>query len=310
MPVSLLDQSSPSRTPPQRCAVAVDVNGTASASGIGEEVLERALAQLRATGLSAHGSVTCTADQLHRVIQEDPACRVVLVGGDGTLHAALNAPVRPAELALVPTGRANNVARALAIPQDPVAAIALAGSAPAVPIDVLRVETDHSVRYGVEGVSAGLQADARARYSGSNSGDLRAGVAALAAAIRDFHPYSASLCLDGAAPQDPLEAAQVFISNLPLFGFGFRVNPGADPSDGLLELIVIRAQTRRRAVRLLAASYRGTHVNRPEVSVQRVREAAITEPLPLVCDGTPMGVSRASITIDSDRLRLVTPWRP
>ena len=308
MPVNLLNPSPPSQAPPLRCAVAVDVNGTASASGIGEEVLQRALAQLRATGLSAHGSVTCTEDQLHRVIEEDPACRVILVGGDGTLHAAVNAPVRPPELALVPTGRANNVAHALGIPFDPAEAIALAGSAPAVPIDVLRVETPDSVRYAVEGVSAGLQADARARYSGINSGDLRAGVAALAAAIRDYRPYRAFLCLDGVA-QAPLEAAQVFFSNLPLFGYGFRVNPDANPSDGLLESIVIRARNRRQAVRLLVAAYRGTHVNHAAVSVQRVREATIREPLPLVCDGPPMGVSRASVTIDSERLQLVVPWR-
>ena len=303
-----LDPISSPHTPPLRCAVAVDVNGTSSASGIGEEVLQKALAQLRASGLSAHGSVTSSEDQLHRLIQKDPACRVILVGGDGTLHAAVNAPVRPPELALVPTGRANNVARALAIPRDPVAAIALAGSAPAVPIDLLRVETADSVSYCVEGVSAGLQADARARYSGINSGDLRAGVSALAAAIRRYQPYRAALSLDG-VPQDPLDVAQVFFSNLPLFGFGFRVNPDADPSDGLLESIVIRAQTRRQALRLLAASYRGTHVNHAAVSVKRVREAAITEPLPMVGDGTPLGVGRASISIDSERLRLVAPWR-
>ncbi|MGH2967168.1 MAG: acylglycerol kinase family protein [Solirubrobacterales bacterium] len=115
MHTNSLDPISSSDATPLHCAVAVDVNGTASASGIGEEVLQKALAQLRASGLSAHGSVTCTEDQLYRVIEEDPACRVILVGGDGTLHAAVNAPVRPAELALVPTGRANNVARALAI---------------------------------------------------------------------------------------------------------------------------------------------------------------------------------------------------
>ncbi|MGH2980515.1 MAG: diacylglycerol/lipid kinase family protein, partial [Solirubrobacterales bacterium] len=296
-----------SQAPPLRCAVAVDVIGTASATGIGEQVLDEALTQLRASGLSAHGSVTCTEDQLHRVIEEDPACRVILVGGDGTLHAALNAPVPPPELALVPTGRANNVAHAFGIPRDPATAIALAGSAPARPVDLLRVETADSVRYAVEGVSAGLQADARARYSGPNSGDLRAGTAALAGAIRRYRPYRASLSLDG-VPQEPVDAAQVFFSNLPLFGFGFRVNPGADPSDGLLESIVIRARTRRQALRMLAASYRGTHVNHAAVSVQRVGEAAITEPLPLVVDGTPIGVSRASITIDSERLRLVAPW--
>ncbi|MGH2994532.1 MAG: diacylglycerol/lipid kinase family protein [Solirubrobacterales bacterium] len=286
----------------------MDVNGIASATGVGEEVLQNALTQLRGSGLSAHGSVTCTKDELHRVLQEDPACRVILVGGDGTLHAAVNAPVRPPELALVPTGRANNVARALGIPRDPSAAIALAGSAPAHPVNLLRVETAESVRYGVEAVSAGLQADARARYSGMNSSDLRAGVMALAGAIRHYRPYRVSLSLDG-VPQAPIEAAQLFLSNLPLFGFGFRVNPNADPTDGLLESIVIRARTRRQAVRLLAASYRGTHVNHAQVSVQRVHEAAITEPLPLVCDGTPMGVGRASIAIERGRLRLVAPWR-
>jgi diacylglycerol kinase (ATP) len=301
------DTTTPSYAPSPGATTAVVVNGTASATGIGEEVLRDTLADLREHGTSARGYVTRTEDELHRVLAAETARRVVLVGGDGTLHAAVNAPVRPAELALIPAGRANNVAHALGVPVDPAKAAAVAANAPAVAIDLLRLDAGDSDRYCIEGVSAGLQADARARYSGANSSDLRGGVAALAGAIRDYHPYELRMSLDGEA-QTPVEAAQLFFSNLPLFGFGFRVNPEADPSDGKLESILIRARNRRQAVRLLASSYRGTHIGRPQVSLRRARHATIAEPVPLVCDGTPMGVAPASVTVERGGLRIAAPW--
>jgi Diacylglycerol kinase catalytic domain len=48
--------------------------------------------------------------------------RVVLAGGDGTLHAAANVAPPGSEMALIPAGRANNVARSLGIPLEPDAA--------------------------------------------------------------------------------------------------------------------------------------------------------------------------------------------
>ena len=57
-----------------------------------------------------------------------------------------------------------------------------------------------------------------------------------------------ALRVDG-APLFDGQAAQVFLSNLPYFGFGFHVDPVADPTDGRLEAIVLRGgdATRRRA---------------------------------------------------------------
>ena len=49
-------------------------------------------------------------------------------------------------------------------------------------------------------------------------------------------------------------AAQLFLSNLPYFGFGFEVDPGADPADGRFEAIVFEARSRRRLLRLLLAA--------------------------------------------------------
>jgi diacylglycerol kinase (ATP) len=96
----------------------------------------RATGARRAEGLARRLATACGADEtwvtgnvddLHAALAAAEGRRVVLAGGDGTLHAAINAPGPLPELGLVALGRANNVARAVGLPTDPVAAAALAG---------------------------------------------------------------------------------------------------------------------------------------------------------------------------------------
>jgi len=229
------------------------------------------------------------------------------VGGDGSLHSAANAPLpRLPELALVPAGRANNIARALAIPTDRVGALTVAAEAPARPLDALLVRTPERRLYAVEAVSAGFQAAARAGYGADNSGDIRAGVRALLRAVVPYAPYRLRAQVDG-RPLSSVAAAQLFLSNLPYFGYGFEVDPGADPADGRLEAIVLEARGRLRLLRLLAATYRGRHLGRPGVARLAARRAELTEPVPLVADATPLGTTTAAVTVDRDRLRVATP---
>lgn len=100
------------------------------------------------------------------------------------------------------------------------------------------------------------------------------------------------------------DAAQLFLSNLPYFGFGFEVAPGADAADGRLDAILIEARGRPALVRLLAATYRGRHLGRPGVRRRSGRRAVLTEPLPLVADATPLGVTTAIVSVDRGRLRV------
>jgi diacylglycerol kinase (ATP) len=233
--------------------------------------------------------------------------RVVLVGGDGTLHAAANAPVRRLpELALIPAGRANNVARALGIPTDRRAALEVASSATARPVDALRVATPDRFVYAVEAVSGGFQAEARADYRADNSADLRQGLHALLRALRRYTPYSARIDLDTGRLRSR-SAAQVFLSNLPFFGFGFEVDPGAEPSDGRFEAILMEARSRRRLVRLLAAARRGRHLGKPGVRRISASRARLTEALPLVADAVPLGTTTATVTVEPGRLRVAAP---
>ncbi len=193
---------------------------------------------------------------------EARGARVVLVGGDGSLHAAANAPLRRLpELALVPAGRANNIARALGIPVDRAGALSVAAGRPARPLDALRVVTPDRLIYALEAVSAGFQAQARAGYDADNSSDLRQGLRAFARALVRYRPYAAVVRLTGGELRTPA-AAQLFFSNLPYFGFGFEVDPGADPGDGRFEAIAIEARSRRRLLWLLAAARRGRHIGR------------------------------------------------
>ena len=285
------------------------VNGNASGLEDPEKTGRELVAVLEELGERADAVVTGSERELWDVLRsaEEHGRRVVLVGGDGTMHAAANAPLRRLpELALVPTGRANNVARALGIPVSRVEALAVASGAPAQPVDALRVATPDRFIYAVEAVSAGFQAEARSGYEAENSADLWQGVKALARAVRRFAPYKMEVEL-GAGHVRSTEAAQLFLSNLPYFGFGFEVDPGADHSDGRLEAILIEARGRGRLLRLLAAARRGRHIGRRGVSRVSATRARLTEPLPLVADAVPLGVTTATVSVEPARLRVASP---
>jgi diacylglycerol kinase (ATP) len=286
----------------------VALNGNSSGLEQAEKTAGELVAVLEELGEQAEAVVTGSERELWDVLRsaEEQDRRVVLVGGDGTVHAAANAPLRRLpELALVPTGRANNIARALGIPVSRGEALAVAAGAPAQPIDALRVATPDRFIYAVEAVSAGFQAEARSGYDAENSADLWQGVKALGRAVRRFAPYDMKVDLS-AGRMRSAQAAQLFLSNLPYFGFGFEVDPGADPSDGRLEAILIEARGRGRLLRLLAAARRGRHIGRRGVSRVSATRARLTEPLPLVADAVPLGVTTATVSVETARLRVAS----
>ena len=285
------------------------VNGRASGVENAERTVDELRAGLEELGAEVGAVVTESEEELWQGLgfAAEHDVRVVLVGGDGTPHAAANAPLRELpEIALVPAGRANNIARALGIPTSRQPALAVAAEMPARPLDALRVATPDRFVYALEAVSAGFQAEARADYSADNSSDLRQGIRALVRAIRRFRPYSAALRIDdGAASRQTV--AQVFLSNLPYFGFGFEVAPGTDPADGRLDAITLEARRRGRLVRLLLAARRGKHLAKRGVRRVSAERVQLTRPMPLVADAVPLGTTTATVSVEPARLRIAAP---
>jgi len=304
---SLFPARTATRRPPATRDLLLVLNGRASGIHDPERLGTDLAARAQEMGAGADARITHSEPELWDALDEAALStkRVALVGGDGSLHAAANAPLRALpELALIPAGRANNIARALGIPTKRGAALATAVSATPRPLDALKVMTPMSSIYAVEGVSAGFHAEARSGYDAENSADIKQGLLALEQALLGYRPYEVRAVIDGAATVAAGDAAQLFLSNLPYFAYGFRVDPDADPADGRLEAILFHATRRTTLLRLLAAAHGGRHIGRPGVEVRSARTVELTEPIPLVADAVPLGTTTAAVTVEPARLQV------
>ncbi|MBD0328827.1 MAG: hypothetical protein ICV64_01830 [Thermoleophilia bacterium] len=299
--------------PPQRPAwqrarpLLVFVN--ANASGLARPGTSWPEALLRLAGARAEVVATESVGELAAAWPVGDEQRVVLVGGDGTVHAAANLPGPRPELALIPTGRANNVARSLGIPAEPRAAARLAVEGTSRPVDAIEATTDESSYVCVEGVSVGFLALARTRYRAANSGALLRGVAAGAGALARFRPLGVDVRHDGT--RERLRLAQLFVANLPLYEFGLRVAPHADPEDALLDFVGVEGGGRHSIPAMLARLKTTGLLGRPGVHLWRAPRARITThgTSPIVADSTDLGFGPVELAALPAALRIVAPPR-
>lgn len=263
---------------------------------------------LLALGGPCEIAITESPEAFGRAWPTDPTRRLILVGGDGTVHAAANLPGPAPEIALIPAGRANNVARSLGIPLDLEAAARLAITGRPHPIDLIEAKTDSMTYRVVEGLSVGFLAAARTRFDHGNSAATMKALWAGVRAYSGFHPLGVHVTRDGASEGD-LRIAQLFVANLPLYEFGLRVAPQVDPRDGQLDFVAIDAAGRRSILPMIARLLRGTHLGRPDVHTWRGPHARIVAHgrSPIVGDSTDLGSGAVELSPVRAGLRIVTP---
>ncbi|MGH3011403.1 MAG: diacylglycerol/lipid kinase family protein [Gaiellaceae bacterium] len=287
--------------------VVLVANGSASGVGRSREALEHARSALSRWGVRVEAHRTESLAQLAAEWPEFGERRVVLLGGDGTVHAAANLPFGAAELAILPAGRANNVARALGIPLDLAEAARLATEGRARPLDVISASSPTRSYRAVEGVSVGFHALARASYRAPNSADVRAAVRSALRAARRFE--GVTLCVASNGVSELLTVGQLFVANLPLYAFGLRVAPRARPDDGLLDVVSLPWEGRARLIPTLGRLRRGTHVRRPGTRIwtaARVRIATGGNS-PVIADTTNLGTGPVTLEVESGALGVVAP---
>jgi diacylglycerol kinase (ATP) len=280
----------------------------ANASGVNgrREPVERAASHLRSFGARVETRWTSSARELDEFVSEEER-RVVLIGGDGTLHAVANIDGHKPEVALLPRGRANNIAHALGVPRDLKWAARLAVQGIAHPIDGISVATPELTMTAVEGVSVGFHAQARARYRGVNSADTAAGVAAALSAFARFEPVSVGLEIDGGLEVRRL--GQLFVVNFAFFGPRLPVAVGADPGDGVLEVVELDAGSRSSLAVELARLKRGTHLRHHGARIRSARRIRIATqgPSPVIADTTVLSSGPVEIGVRPRALHVVGP---
>jgi diacylglycerol kinase (ATP) len=201
--------------------------------------------------------------------------RVVVASGDGGVGPAADAAgAAEVPLAVVPVGTANDFARRMRLPADPVAACRLAVHGRSLRrMDLGRAGDRPFVNLAAAGLSVrSTRAAAPLKRvlgpAAYPAGALGAGLLA--------RPLPATVAVDG-RPLFAGRAWQVMVACAGGFGGGARVE-GADPADGLLDVVIIPAGPRRRLAGDAHAMRRGRIGARPGVTRARAEEVVVGLP--------------------------------
>ncbi|MFJ8578095.1 diacylglycerol kinase [Micromonospora sp. NPDC093277] len=258
--------------------VAVLANPTAGRgrhSGLLPRLVDRLKRAGRPVRLLAAGTPEEAEAACHAAVA-DGAAALVAVGGDGTVHRAVQAVAGTAvPFGPVPAGTGNDFAADTGFPADPLAAVevivaALRGGRTR-PVDLARVTTaDGGDRWYGAVLAAGFDAivNERANRMRWPRGPRRYDLAILVELAR-LRPRRYRLRLDGA--EHEVDAVLVAVGNCASYGGGMRICPDADPTDGLLDVVIGGRFDRRTLIRVKPRIYHGTHVAHPLVRVHRAR---------------------------------------
>ncbi len=275
-----------------------------------------AVAAARAA-MAAGGDVeevrTATPQELDAALDRRAGRRLVVAGGDGSLHLVVRrlsarGELADAELALVPLGTGNDLARALGIPLDPDAAGQLASTGSPRPLDLL---VDDAGGTAVNAVHLGVGAQAAQAAAGLKRrlGPVAYPLGAVAAGLRSVG-WHLRVEVDGSALVDGARRVLMAgIGNGPGIGGGTPLLPAAVPDDGLLDVMVSTASGPLARVAFGVALRDGTHPRSRHVRYGRGTSVRVTGgPAPLNEDGeVGQDVTARTWSVRPGAWRLVGP---
>jgi diacylglycerol kinase (ATP) len=239
---------------------------------------------------------------------------VVVYGGDGTSMQAAAALVgTDVALGVIPGGTGNLLAGNLRIPASPArAARALVRAKPRL-FDLGRMERPEGPQYFAVACGAGY--DARVMAGTLSEHKRRWGMGAYVATtlrlMSELRSSLHSITIDGAEYE--VNAAMVLVANcgevIPPF---VKLGPGITPDDGLLDVVVVRADNLPQSIRAVWELLRHTpsapgsdahvtHLRGREVKVETDRAQ------PVQLDGEPGGTTPFTASVVPGAIRIMVP---
>jgi YegS/Rv2252/BmrU family lipid kinase len=241
--------------------------------------------------------------------------RIVVAGGDGTVHEVARALLAahpaadgatPAALGVIPLGTGDDFAKLVgmfALPPEAAAArLAHAGTEI---FDVGRAWGEPFVNL------FGVGFDAEVVRHANRIRRLRGVPVYLAAIYRTFATFRPPVLAIGSAEHREEGAMMMVSVNVGICGGGgFYLTPQADPMDGLLDVCLIRKVGLMTFLRAVPRVMKGTHGTLDEVEMFRTRSVTIRSagvPLVAQLDGElrESGLTEVEVTVEPRRLRVL-----
>jgi diacylglycerol kinase (ATP) len=291
---------------PRRRALII-VNPAAGRSRSSRRRLDRVIAALERRGCAVvsrrAGPATGDAERLAREAEADFEI-IVAAGGDGTLNAVVNGlAAAPRDVALVPLGTVNVLAREIGLPRNPERLAELIAAGPARPIWPGRVGGRLFLTMASSGFDAETVAAVNLRLK-HHVGRLAFGWAILVCLWR-YRAYE--LCVRVAGVDH--RAATVIAAKGPFYAGSWVIAPQADLAAPMLDLVLFQRSGRLAVLRYLGALLLGRLPQRTDITILRCREAFVSaaEALPVQADGEIVERLPILIGIAEQPLRLVQP---
>lgn len=277
---------------------------------------ERAAAAMSDNGLTPSLLLPATLDELRAELEQSAQRRpqaLVACGGDGTVHHVLQTALAyDLPLGILPAGTGNDIARSLGMPLTStdaqvkaLADVIVHGEPHRVDVTQLEVEgrTHHALAIVTTGFDSAV--NERANEMTRLRGTARY-VAALLAELRDLRTYPCEMTVDDERIAG--EALLIAVGNGATYGGGMRICPGADMTDGQLDVTWVDAAPRRTILRVFPRIFSGSHVHHPLVRTAAGERITIDALGAMVyADGERIGSAPVTIEVLPRALQV---WRP
>ena len=175
------------------------------------------------------------AEKIVRALTESGENDIVVLGGDGTLHEALNGVADPSKcrIALIPSGTGNDFAAKLGIPTKAATAVKLLIDGRAKDVDYLQVGNRRCMN--VAGLGMDVEVLERCQR-GKMRGKLKYFISLLKTFFV-FKGYAVNMYKDGEMQQRDI--LLVAACNGSQFGGGIPICPPAEVADGQMNVLVV-----------------------------------------------------------------------
>jgi diacylglycerol kinase (ATP) len=249
--------------------------------GVSEAAIRRRLADHTVEADLRVGAGPGESRRLAREASREGLDRVVAAGGDGTVHEVATGLLETGfagAMGILPIGTGNDLARSLGVPPTLSGALELLRTGRASPVDAIALGPSagsigpafawNAVVGGFCGRISDRMPPALKRRWGALA-YLRAALAEL----RALRPHEVMLDLDGERLN--LDLLMLVVANGRFAGGRIPLAPGAEPDDGWIDVVAVRAVPQLRLAGLVPAVLAGRHLASPHVVHRRVRRVIV-----------------------------------
>jgi len=263
----------------------------------------------------AHGVATIlvsgtSADENSRQLHNSLAGAidsVVVIGGDGSVHLAIQAlALSGIPLYVFPCGTGNDFARTGgSLDLDVTRAVKRMLTTKPTEIDLGRTHNETGSQWFGQVLSTGFDSlvNERANRFRFIKGQIKYTIATLLE-LPLFRPYKYQIITPKGTRN--ISAMLIAIANGPSYGGGMQICPAADRTDGFFDVMVLHPVSKYELLRVFPKVFQGKHVNHPAVEFIRLSKLTLESEAVAYADGERIGALPMNIEIVSRALKV---WR-